>query len=109
MEQQKNKVGVIGDTESVMGFLALGFTVAFANDADYAEVALKKMAADPSFAIIFLTENYAIPLTEVIDKYKDKPTPAIVTIPSADGKGKGYGLDMLHKAVERAVGADILD
>ncbi|MBR6794918.1 MAG: V-type ATP synthase subunit F [Clostridia bacterium] len=103
------RVGIIGDRESVLGFMALGYTVCEASDAETARKALRELAQDESFGIIFITEALAPELTEEIDRYKDSPLPAIITIPTAGGAGKGYGMHALHRAVERAVGADILD
>ena len=42
-----------------------------------------------------------------IDRYKDLPVPAITVIPGRAG-AKGVGLANIKRAVERAVGADIL-
>lgn len=103
------RVGIIGDRESVLGFMALGYTVCEASDVDAARKALTALAQDQSFGIIFVTEALAPELAEEIDRYKDSPLPAIITIPTAGGAGQGYGMQALHKAVERAVGADILE
>ena len=103
------RVGIIGDRESVLGFMALGYTVCEASDAESARKALKTFLQDQSFGIIFITEALAPDLSEDIDLYKDSPLPAIITIPAAGGAGKGYGMQALHRAVERAVGADILN
>ena len=103
------RIGIIGDRESVLGFMALGYTVCEATDAESARKALLTMAQDQSFGIIFITEALAPELSEDIDRYKDSPLPAIITIPSSGGAGRGYGMRALHRAVERAVGADILD
>lgn len=103
------RVGIIGDRESVLGFMALGYTVHEATDAESARKALRELTEDQTFGIVFITEALAPELAEDIDRYKDSPLPAIVTIPTAGGAGEGYGMNALHRAVERAVGADILD
>lgn len=103
------RVGIIGDRESVLGFMALGYTVCELDDAESAKNALRRLASDEGFGIIFITEALAPELAEEIDRYKDSPLPAIITIPAAGGAGSGYGMNALHRAVERAVGADILD
>ncbi len=100
------KIGVIGDRESVLGFMALGFSVCEANDAEEASAHLKEMASG-QYAVIYITEKYAIELSEDIARYKDSPLPAIVVIPGS-GDYLGYGMSSLKAAVERAVGADIL-
>lgn len=101
------KIGMIGERDSVIGYMALGFAVHEAEDADRARALLHKLAKDSEYAIIFIVENFAIALEEDIAKYKDAPTPAIICIPGKHGT-TGYGLSQVKKAVERAVGADIL-
>lgn len=103
------RVGIIGDRESVLGFMALGYTVCEVSDEESARKALHSLAQNDDFGIIFMTEALAPALAEDIDRYKDSPLPAIITIPTAGGAGSGYGMHALHRAVERAVGADILD
>ena len=66
---------------------------------------LKTVADD--YAVIFITEDLAIALSEEIARYKDNPLPAIIPIPGVDGNF-GIGISNVKKSVERAVGADIL-
>lgn len=100
------KIGVIGDRDSVLGFMAVGFSVRIADDAESAGKALDELAGDDC-AAVFITEELAEKLTDAISRYKDKKLPAIVMIPSKDGS-KGLGMTNIKKSVERAVGADIL-
>ena len=102
------RVAVVGDRDSVLGFMALGYHVEIAPDVSAAADAIERLAKSGEAAIIFVTEGYAEQLAELINRYKSEPLPAIVTIPSSDGSGKGYGMTMLSHSVERAVGADIL-
>ena len=101
------KIGMIGERDSVIGFMALGFAVHEAEDVDGARALLHTLAKNSEYAIIYIVENYAIALAEDIAKYKDAPTPAIICIPGKSGT-TGYGLAQVKKAVKRAVGADIL-
>ena len=57
--------------------------------------------------MIYLTESLAAPLQSDIDRYKDSLTPAIILIPGKEGS-QGIGMSNIRRAVERAVGADIL-
>ena len=102
------KIGVIGSRDAVLGFPAVGFAVFEAEDAETASVQLQKLVRSGDYGVIFLTEDYAVALEEQIAAYGSLPTPAIVSIPGAGGS-KGYGMNHLRRAVERAVGADILD
>lgn len=101
------KICMIGDRDSVLGFMALGFAVYEAHNAEVAAAALHRLARDPDNAVIFITEQYAAALEEDIARYKDYPLPAIVSIPGAAGSS-GYGMRAIKSAVERAVGVDIL-
>ena len=101
------KIGIIGDRDSVMGFMAIGFAVHEAPDAQTARTLLHTLAKDEQYAIIFILEDYAEALTEDMARYRDNPLPAVVTIPGRAG-ATGYGLASMKAAVESAVGADII-
>lgn len=100
------KAAVIGDRESVTGFRALGLTVRCAETAEQAADALHELAKS-SHAVIYITEQLAAVIPDDIAVYLDEPKIAVIPIPSKDGI-LGIGDRELHKAVERAVGADIL-
>ena len=101
------KIGIIGERDSVMGFMAIGFAVHEASDPESAATILHKLAKSGEYAIIFLVENYARALEEDIARYKDDPLPAVISIPGRAGTD-GSGMAAIKSAVERAVGADIL-
>jgi V/A-type H+-transporting ATPase subunit F len=99
-------IGVVGDKDSVLGFLSLGFKVVATDNANDAGEGIKALAEEGA-AVIFVTEDIAEACEEIISKYAKLPTPAIVMIPGASG-GRGLGMASLRKAAESAVGADIL-
>ena len=101
------KIGIIGDRDSVLGFMALGFTVFDVEGADEARASLREAAKSGEYAVIFVTEKIAMQIEDEIDKYKDMPMPAIVSVPGRDGT-TGYGMENIRTAALRAVGADIL-
>jgi len=101
------KIAIVGERDSVLGFMALGFSVHEANDAESAGKAVHALVKSGEYAVIFLTENYAMQLEDELAKYKDLPLPAVVSIPGQGGS-TGYGMNNIRSAVERAVGADIL-
>lgn len=102
-----SKICIIGDRDSVMGFMAVGFAVYEASDAKSAADILVSLANDKENAIIFIMENYAVSLDDLISKYKNQPIPAIIPIPSRNGSC-GYAMESIKRASERALGADIL-
>ena len=101
------KIGIIGRRDAVQGFMALGFAVREADSTADAARELHAMAKSQEYGVIFITENFATELEEEIPTYRDLPLPPIVSIPGQEGS-MGYGMNNLRRAVERAVGADIL-
>lgn len=100
-----SKIAVLGDRDSVLGFKALGLEVLFAEDRDRAVKELHRLARE-EYAIIYITEDLAQTMMADIEKYHDKPAPAVILIPGRSGS-LGVAQGALKAAVERAVGADI--
>lgn len=104
------KIAVIGGTDTVMGFKALGletFPVTGAEDAKHVMHRLTASDAEEKYAIIYVEENLALALSAEINRFKDSVTPAVILIPGREGS-TGQGLTALHEAVKRAIGTDIL-
>lgn len=68
------KIGVIGDKDSVMGFLALGLTVFETSGAEQTAELIRRAAAE-GYAAIYITEQAAQDVMDVIDEYKDSELP----------------------------------
>ena len=115
----KQKIAIIGNKETILGFKALGLETFDANNAEKATEILHKLAGEvividktteesiPMYAIIFITEDLAIKVPE--EDYKklgQKALPAIIPVPGSTG-ATGYGLKRIGKMVEQAVGSDI--
>lgn len=100
-------IAVMGDRDSVMGFRALGLSVFPAENAQDGRGILHELAGG-NYAVIYMTEGLASELAADIDRYKDSVTPAVIVIPGKNGS-LGLGMSALKSAVERAVGADILN
>lgn len=100
------KVGVIGDKDSILGFKILGLSVFPVTLPEEATKTLNKMVRD-EYAVIYITENIADKIMETIESYKSSKFPAIILIPGNQGT-LGIGISSIKKALEKAVGADIL-
>ncbi len=98
------RIAVVGDKDSILAFKACGVDVFGVKDNFEAEDIVKKLARE--YAIIFITEDIAMSINEVIDRYKARPYPAVIPIPNANGS-TGYGMQGISKNVEKALGADI--
>ena len=99
-------IAVVGDWESVMGFRALGLDTYPVTSVEEARKTVHELAKTDC-AVIYLTEQLAAGLTAEIARYKDELRPAIILIPGREGS-LGIGKESLQRAIERAVGADIL-
>lgn len=99
------KIAVIGDKDSILSFKAIGVDVFPARHYFEAQDTLKKLARD--YAVIFITEDIAEKIPDIIKRYKTRPFPAVIPIPTAQG-GTGFGMKAISKDVEKAIGADIL-
>ncbi|MFI3229460.1 MAG: V-type ATP synthase subunit F [Bacillota bacterium] len=100
-----NKIAVIGDKDSVLAFKALGVDVYDTKNYFDAQDTLKKLARE--YSIILITEDIAESIQDVIARYKVRPYPVVVPIPSSKGS-TGFGMNGLSKNVEKAIGVDIL-
>ena len=100
------RIAVIGDWESVMGFRALGLDAYPVTSVEEAKEKVRELAKTDC-AVIYLTETLGKDMEDVLSRYKDELTPAIILIPGKEGS-LGIGMANVKNAVERAVGADIL-
>lgn len=100
------KISVVGDKDSVLGFKALGLDVHPVDSVEEARRTVHTLAKEDC-AILYLTEQLAAQMKDVLERYKDALTPAIILIPGKEGS-LGIGMANVKTAVERAVGADIL-
>lgn len=100
------KIGVIGDSSSVLGFKAFGLEVFPCEEVSEASRILHQIAKE-DFGIIYITERFYKDMQEDAARYSEMRVPAIIPIPGIDGS-YGIGIANVKKSVERAVGADIL-
>lgn len=100
------RIAVVGDWESVMGFRALGLDTYPVTAPEEAREKIHQLAK-ADCAVIYLTEQLAGKLPDVLERYQDELRPAIILIPGRSGS-LGIGKNNIQRAIERAVGADIL-
>lgn len=99
------KVAVLGDRDSVAAFSALGLDIFEVYDGKSAAKKLRELSSE--YGIIYITEKLASLCEKEIDSMKENVTPAVILIPGVSGN-TGKGMDSLNKAVEKAVGKNIL-
>lgn len=100
------KAAVLGDTESIKGFAAVGLDVFPCDDAEQAVPQFRQLIAG-EYAVIFVTEELAAVLDKEIQAISDQPLPGVIPIPGVKGNN-GIGVRRLKESVERAVGSDII-
>jgi len=98
------RIGVVGDSDSIIGFKSLGIDVFPATGDDTGKTIFK--LAEEGYAIIFVTEEAAGKASETIERYKTQPYPAIIPIPGNKGS-LGLGMKGIRENVEKAIGTDI--
>jgi vacuolar-type H+-ATPase subunit F/Vma7 len=104
----EGKIAVIGDTDFVMPFSAMGldtFPTADTRD-DIAENA--KKIIDGAYALVVVAENIAPMAEEVFADYQDAPTPCIVVVPFTT-ESEGFATQALGDAIKMATGINILE
>lgn len=101
-----SKVGIIGDKDSITGFLALGIDTFAAYEADEIKRTIHRLVEE-DYAIIYITEQASLLVSDYIARFKDDPLPAIIVIPGICGS-MGLGMNEIRESSKRAIGVDIL-
>ncbi len=100
-------IAVIGDSESIKGFGAVGIDMFICDEPLESGNLFKRIAETEDYAIIYMTEELFELSSRERAKFAEKIIPAVIPIPSAQGSS-GTGRKRLSKFVEQAVGSDIL-
>ncbi len=100
------KIAVIGDKDSILGFKTIGVETFPVTSSEAALNSLKKLVSD-NYGVIFITEELARDLEDVLSELNKRYLPAIVLIPNSKGT-LGIGIKQIKRNVEKAIGADIL-
>lgn len=106
MSCMRRQIAAIGDADSVMGFAALGIHAVPIRDIEEAERIVFELARE-GVAVIFVQEQLAVRIPQILERYATSPYPAIIPVPSGRDS-EGLGLKQLKANVEKALGADIL-
>ena len=104
----QGKIAVLGDTDFVMPFSALGvdtYPVGL-KAGDVAESA-KKIVSE-KYALAVVAENIAPEAEEVFSAYQNAPTPCVVVVPFTT-ESEGFATEALGKVLKMATGINIFD
>ena len=100
-------IAVIGDSESIKGFAAIGMDIYPCDDNENAPHLFRKIADGDSYAVIFITEEMFGLVEKERKRYEERLIPAVIPIPGVKGN-TGIGIKRLSSFVEKAVGSDII-
>ena len=100
-------VAVIGDSESIKGFAAIGMDIYPCDDNENAPHLFRKIADGDNYAVIFITEEMFGLVEKERKRYEERLIPAVIPIPGVKGN-TGIGIKRLSSFVEKAVGSDII-
>ena len=101
----KSDVAVIGNIDSILVFKTVGFDVFGVNTEVKARNVLNKLLCD--YQVIFITEDYAKCVEDIIEDTYVNAYPIVTVIPSAQGS-TNYALDKIKQGVEKSLGVNIL-
>ena len=99
------RIAVVGDWNSILGFRALGLETFPVKDAQAAKDTVRELAKE-NCAVIYLTEQLAKDMPDTLQRYKDAQRPAIILIPGREGS-LGIGKSNIESAIKRAIGTEI--
>jgi len=102
-----HKIAVMGDKDSILGFKAIGFDIYPTTGSQEDKATLLDSLVKDGYALIYITEDAASDIMDVISKYRSGYFPAIILIPGSKGS-LGIGKRFVKESIEKAVGADIL-
>ena len=101
----RNGIAVVGDKDSVLAFKAIGIDAYPVDGEMQARNVVKELAR--KYSVIFITDAIAMQIESLLKRYKTRPYPVVVPIPSAEGN-TGFGMQGIKNDVEKAIGSDII-
>lgn len=103
----EGKIAVLGDTDFVMPFSALGVDIYTVGQTDQQIRESAKQIAGEKYALVVVAEDQLKVVEEVFSAYQNMPTPCIVAVPFTT-ESKGLATESLGKVLKMATGIDIL-
>lgn len=109
------KIAIIGPSDTVSGFKALGVETfpAYSSAEALAELSkIKQQTLDPlsevKYAVVCIIENLVAEVDQAeYAKIVEGPLPAVVILPGPEGS-QGFAINRLRRLAEKAVGSAII-
>lgn len=106
MATKSYKIAVVGNRDAILPFRMIGFDIFPVVDGNQAKTTLRQLSNE-NYGVIYLTEDVAAMIPEVIQYYDTVITPAVILIPTHRGQ-MNIGKQRIQENVEKAVGMNIL-
>jgi vacuolar-type H+-ATPase subunit F/Vma7 len=103
----EGKIAVLGDTDFVMPFSALGVDTYAVDTAEQISEAATNIIGS-NYALVVVAENIASLADVVFSEYQDQPTPCVVVVPFTT-ESEGFATEALAKVLKMATGINILE
>ncbi len=107
MKSMAKNIAVVGDSESIKGFAAVGLDIYPCDDTPDIPKLIKNLADSDRYAVIYLTEEVYNSAEKERARCAERLTPALIPIPGVKGNMQ-TGRQRLSSFVEKAVGSDII-
>ena len=98
---ERKNIAIVGSTDAILPFNTFGVHCVKVTDNMNANEKVKMLARE--YSIILIEEDIAKEVDSLISRYKAKPYPIILVLPSADSEN-GYEI---NKNIEKAIGTSI--
>jgi len=103
----EGKIAVLGDTDFVMPFSALGVDTYPAGETQQQIIEAARKIMAEKYALVVVAEDKLKAVEEVFAAYEDLPTPCIVAVPFTT-ESQGLATETLGKVLKMATGINIL-
>src|SRR6056297_3721820 len=100
----RTRIAVIGTTDQVLPFRAIGADTRVVDNPEDARAALAEMVT--GYVIIIISDDYWKKCEDIVAKYSGKSLPSIIAMPGKEGTTDSFS-GMLNSLVRRAIGIDI--
>jgi V/A-type H+-transporting ATPase subunit F len=101
------KMAIIGNKEIVSLFNLFGVDTFYVDNDEDAKSKLSELKGADNYAAIFITENYAIKMLDVIEEFSEQVLPAVIILPT-NNESTGINDERLRNIAIRAVGTDVI-
>ena len=104
----EGKIAVLGDTNFVMPFSALGLDTYTVEESTEQITEAAKKIIEEKYAFIAVAENVAPAAEEIFSSVRNKPLPCIIVVPFTT-ESTGFATEELGKVLKMATGINILE